>query len=179
MEADLGSLPPTVLPEGYGWVPWSSELIDVHAETLYQSFAGEIDALVFASLGSRDGCRLLMTEISRKPGFLPGSTWLLASPWGYCGTVQGVRERTGIGSIQNLGVLAAHRGLGLGGQLLVQAMHGFRAAGLLRCLLEVTASNDRAVRLYRRLGFRRSKTLYKAVLTSSWPVPDDLAPGGP
>jgi ribosomal protein S18 acetylase RimI-like enzyme len=30
-------------------------------------------------------------------------------------------------------------------------------------MLEVTAQNDGAIRLYRRLGFRRTKTIYKAV----------------
>jgi ribosomal protein S18 acetylase RimI-like enzyme len=36
----------------------------------------------------------------------------------------------------------------------------------------VTATNERAIRLYRRLGFRRAKTLYKAVITSPWPGPN-------
>jgi hypothetical protein len=35
--------------------------------------------------------------------------------------------------------------------------------GLARVYLEVTAQNDGAVRLYKRLGFRRTKTLFKAV----------------
>ena len=38
-----------------------------------------------------------------------------------------------------------------------------RAAGLGRAFLEVTAENSGAVRLYRAVGFRRVKTLYKAV----------------
>src|SRR5260370_782669 len=42
---------------------------------------------------------------------------------------------------------------------------GFGQVGLARARLEVTAQNDRAVRLYRSLGFRRCKTVYKAVST--------------
>src|SRR5207248_4638326 len=87
-------------------------------------------------------------------------------PTGFCGTVQGLRERGGVGAIQNLGITPALRGHGLGTALLLQALHGFRRAGLTRALLEVTAQNEGAIRLYRRLGFRRCKTLYKAVDTS-------------
>ncbi len=104
-----------------------------------------------------------MIEMSRKRGFLPEATWLLMGPAGPCGTVQGMRERSGLGSIQNIGILPGWRGRGLGEALLLQALHGFRHAGLGRARLEVTAQNDTAIRLYRRLGFRRSKTLYKAV----------------
>jgi ribosomal protein S18 acetylase RimI-like enzyme len=102
-----------------------------------------------------------MSEISHKGGFLPEATWLLGCGTGYCGTVQGVRERSGLGAIQNLGVMAAHRGRGLGTALLLQALQGFRRAGLGRAFLEVTAQNEAAVRLYQRLGFRRRKTIYK------------------
>jgi hypothetical protein len=105
----------------------------------------------------------LMTEIRRKPGFLPEATWLLCSPAGYCGTVQGIRERIGLGGIQNLGVTPSQRERGLGTALLLQALHGFRRSGMGRAYLEVTAQNDGAVHLYHRLGFRRRKTLYKAV----------------
>jgi len=104
-----------------------------------------------------------MREISRKPGFRPEATWLVACPGGFCGTVQGVRERSGLGAIQNLGVAPTYRGRGLGRALLLKALYGFWRAGLGRAHLEVTAQNDAAVRLYRRVGFRCRKTLYKAV----------------
>jgi ribosomal protein S18 acetylase RimI-like enzyme len=55
-----------------------------------------------------------------------------------------------------------HRGRGVGKALLLQALHGFRRAGLGRAVLEVTAQNDAAVRLYRSIGFRCRKTVYKA-----------------
>jgi ribosomal protein S18 acetylase RimI-like enzyme len=51
----------------------------------------------------------------------------------------------------------------VGEALVLQALYGFRRAGLGRAQLEVTARNEGAQRLYRRLGFRRTKTLYKAV----------------
>jgi ribosomal protein S18 acetylase RimI-like enzyme len=168
MEIDLHDAPP--IPElgiGYYWVPWDESLVELHAEVKFQCFHDEIDATVFPSLGSRPGCSYLMGEICRKIGFLPEATWLIGCAAGYCGTVQGVRERNGLGAIQNLGVTPAHRGLGLGRALLLRALHGFLHAGLGRAFLEVTAQNESAIRLYRQVGFRCRKTVYKAVDTTT------------
>src|SRR5262245_23018871 len=180
MELDLQqALPTPELPPGYGFVPWHDDLLETHAHTKYLSFMDELDSLVFPSLGCRDGCSHLMREIRRKPGFRPEATWLIVSPEGdYCGTVQGLRDRPGTGSIQNLGVVVSHRGHGLGAALLLQALRGFQATGLHRAWLEVTAQNDGAVRLYRRYGFRCRKTLYRAVdPTAAWqPAPVPLEP---
>lgn len=156
------------LPPGYRFIPWDHALLAVHAETKYQSFRTEIDANVFPCLGDADGCYRLMKEIVRKEGFLPAATWLVAfehgrRQWDYCGTVQGIRDRSGYGAIQNLGITPEHRGRGLGSCLLMQAMCGFRRSGLTRAFLEVTAQNEGAIRLYRRLGFRKSRTVFKAV----------------
>jgi len=164
MEIDLdGSLPPPVLAPPYHWVGWDESLLESHAEVKFQSFRDELDSQVFPCLGERNGCRRLMREIRRKPGFLAVSTWLIACPDGYCGTVQGVMDRGPIGAIQNLGVVPAYRGRGLGRALVRQALEGFYQAGLRQAYLEVTAENSSAVQLYRAIGFRRSKTLYKAV----------------
>jgi ribosomal protein S18 acetylase RimI-like enzyme len=170
MEIDLGGrdLGWPVLAEGYRLVPWNEGLLDAHAEVKYLSFRGEIDANVFPCFTELAGCKRLMTEISRKPGFLPGATWLamaqddLGGGQETCGTVQGICDRSGIGAIQNLGVTPCHRGRGLGTCLLFRALDGFREAGLQRVFLEVTADNRDAIRLYRRLGFRVVKTVFKA-----------------
>ena len=164
MEIGLdGSLQPPVLPAPFRWVGWDEALLDQHAEVKYQSFRDEIDAHVFPCLGERNGCLRLMREIRRKPGFLAVSTWLIACPGGYCGTVQGVMDRGPVGAIQNLGVVPAFRGQGLGKALIRQALEGFYQAGLRQAYLEVTAENSSAVQMYRSIGFHRSKTLYKAV----------------
>jgi ribosomal protein S18 acetylase RimI-like enzyme len=150
-------------------VPWDQSLLSFHAETKYLSFRSEIDADVFPCLGELSGCLRLMDEIQRRDGFLPGATWLLeyvgagAEEREFCGTVQGVSADCGYGSIQNLGVTPHHRGQGLGMILMSWALAGFRRAGLHRAYLEVTAQNPAAVRLYRRVGFIKTRTLYKAV----------------
>jgi hypothetical protein len=163
MEIDLATAAAPQWPAGLTCVPWSPVLLDAHAEALCASFHGEIDAVVFSGLGSREGCRSLMTTIVGKSGFVPEATWLLVGEGGPCGSVQGLRDRGGKGAIQNLGIAPGCRGRGLGGLLLMQALDGFRRAGLAVAYLEVTARNERAEQLYRRLGFRRVKTLYKAV----------------
>jgi len=171
MEVDLlgRALSPVSLPPHYRLIAWDRSLIDAHAEAKFNSFRTEIDANVFPCLGEADGCRRLMNEIARKDGFLPGATWLLAydSPGDqrldFCGTVQGIRDRSGMGAIQNLGVTPEHRNLQLGSVLLTHALAGFQAAGLARAFLEVTAQNAGAIRLYQRMGFVTARTVYKAV----------------
>ena len=179
MELAFGEdLPPIgSLPDGYYWLPWDEDLIGAHARTKYECFRGELDAQVFASLATEIGCEQLMRAIRLKPGFLPGATWLLGYGADLVGTVQGVRAINGWGAIQNLGVVAGHRGFGLGSQLMLQALHGFWRARLPGAFLEVTAENDSAVRLYRRLGFRCRKTLYKMIEDAQiYPlVADELA----
>ncbi len=164
MEIDLnGAITGAALPGSFVWVPWEESLVEKHAEVKFLSFLGEVDAYVFPCLGDRAGCRRLMGEIRRKPGFLPGATWLVACTDGYVGAVQGVMDQGPIGAIQNVGVLPDFRGRGLGRALVRRALAGFAQAGLQRAYLEVTAQNDGAVQLYREVGFRRAKTLYKAV----------------
>ena len=170
MEVDLRHAPrqPINTDRDYRFIPWRPELLDFHADAKYRSFRWEIDSSVFPCLGDYSGCLQLMTQIVSRDGFLPEATWLVAyqrqpdAPLDYCGTIQGIRGRFGMGGIQNVGIVPDHRGMGLGTGLLLRAMRGFQLAGLRRAYLEVTAQNSAAVRLYRRLGFRHVRTVYKA-----------------
>lgn len=170
MEIDLRNRPvsESELPPGYSLLSWDESLIDCHAQAKYLSFRNEIDANVFPCLGDRDGCQRLMNEIARREGFLEAATWLLEyRPAGdhrgtCCGTIQGIEDPFGFGSIQNIGVIPTHRGRGLGTILIERALTGFRESGLDRAYLEVTAQNLGAIRLYQRIGFRKARTVYKA-----------------
>lgn len=156
-----------VLPSGYQLLAFRDALVEAHAAAKFRSFRMEIDANVFPCLGDRDGCLRLMKEIVRRDGFLREATWLVqyrnreTGRAEYCGTVQGICDRGGIGAIQNLGITPGHRGKQIGTALMYYALEGFRLAGLRRAFLEVTAQNYGAVRLYERLGFRKIKTVYK------------------
>ncbi len=170
MEIELAAAidqPP--LPEYFDLLPWTESLLALHAQVKYRCFRQELDANVFPSLGDREGCRRLMTDICHRTGFVPQATWLLQY-WppnerkpDLVGTVQGVLdESNNQGAIQNLGIVPQLRGKGLGSLLMSRALAGFASAGLTRAYLEVTAQNVGAVRLYERLGFQRVKTVYKA-----------------
>ena len=183
MQYDLreGLFAPKEIPAGYSFLPWQEELLEDHAEVKFESFRNELDASVFPCLGDDDGCRRLMKEISCRQGFIPQATWLIRytadddvagtaqSPirkrirHENCGTVQGIRSQTDVGTIQNIGISHAHRGQGLGTLLVYHCLKGFQEAGVRFVTLEVTSHNTNAFRLYKRLGFRVLKTVFKSV----------------
>ena len=165
MEASLRGFDPAVpaLPPGFFWLAWRPDLLEAHAQAKARCFAGEPDTVLFPTLGGLDGCRVLMQLIASRPSFCPGATWLVARHDAVVGTVQGLADATKFGAIQNLGVVSNFRGLGLGEALLARALAGFAAAGMRHAVLEVTAANESALRLYRRAGFRGVQTLYKPV----------------
>lgn len=169
MEIDLrnAKLEDSELPEGYRWCPWELTTIERHAVAKYHSFRSEMDARVFPCLGEFEGCRKLMTDISKQRNFLPRATWLIT--WDGtgnedavdCGTIQAIVPSKIMGAIQNVGITPKHRGLGLGRALVNKCLIGFREAGMKRAYLEVTADNEHAINLYRSIGFRLTRTLYK------------------
>ncbi|HEX6985444.1 MAG TPA: N-acetyltransferase [Planctomycetaceae bacterium] len=162
------TLPPPALPPGYRFLRWRPDLLDRHAAVKYESFRGELDSTVFPCLGDLSACRRLMADIAGQSAFVPGATWLVTRRslpddlFADCGTIQGLAASSALGAIQNVGVTPEARGLGLGRALVLKALHGFRAAGMRRVYLEVTAENTPAVELYRSVGFRVIRTMYKA-----------------
>lgn len=171
MQCDLRHhlLTPVVVPAGYQTLAFNQSLIRRHGIAKYESFVAEIDAFVFPCLARRDGCLRLMREIAARKFFVPEATWLCqwtadskskAGPVPV-GTIQGLAI-DGVGSIQNLGVVADHRGKSLGTVLLYRAAQGFRSIGINQMQLEVTTDNTAAVRLYQRQGFEIQEVVYKA-----------------
>lgn len=168
MEFDLQRpLPFARLPPDCAWVPWNPGEVDRHAWVKFLSFRDEVDSEVFPCLGDYHGCFHLMREISEQTVFAPCATWLIVhQPAGHppldCGTIQGLAVSETLGAIQNVGVAPEFRRRGFGQALVLKALDGFRSLGLKRVYLEVTAANRPAVELYRQLGFRVTRTMYRS-----------------
>ena len=169
MELDLRRVEPPrpVLAHGYRWVRWRPLLSERHAQVKWKSFRDDLDGQVFECLRDIYGCRRLITEIGNHPKFCEPATWMLVFqpedgwPPEDCGTIQGICRSGGTGAIQNVGITPGHRGNGLGRALVLKALDGFWNAGLSTASLEVTARNEVAVTLYRSLGFRVTRVLYR------------------
>lgn len=171
MQIDLTQLPEFGIAslDSYQLLAWNDQLVGEHAHAKCQSFYNELDSHIFPCLANFDGCLKLMNEIRGRRGFVPEATWLLVYRDPHdgrresCGTVQGIREQSKFGAIQNLGVTPGHRGSGMGTALLKASLKGFRAAGIQTVALEVTAHNEAALGLYHRIGFRTTKIVYKSI----------------
>ena len=181
MQIDLKptSPKPVRLPEGYRWLPWRSLLLERHAQIKWRAFREDLDGKVFSCLGEAAGCMALMKEIVGQSAFCPAATWMVVFqpepdwPAVDCGTIQGVTRSGGVGSIQNVGVIPEHRGLGLGRALVLQALQGFVQVGMGISVLEVTADNEAAVKLYQTMGFRTIQVLYRDSFTGETMTEDE------
>lgn len=159
--------PTPELPPGYRFVPWCDDDLNKHAEIKFLSFRNEIDANVFSCFREREGCQRLLREITSRSNFLPDATWMLeyeSAPGEgpqVVGTIQALVDHQQRGAIQNIGIHPDHRDQGLGTSLLFKCLIYIKARGLQRVMLEVTSQNIGALRLYKRLGFRIIRTVYK------------------
>lgn len=157
----------TNLESGFELIAWKEDLLREHALIKHQCFENEIDSSVFPCLSNRRGCLRLMQDIARRSNFVPEATWLLTKRDAVTGrrhsigTIQGLRDEKNFGAIQNIGILPEFRGLGLGSALIHRALAGFQSVGCPQAHLEVTVQNMSAIRLYERIGFRKTETVFK------------------
>jgi mycothiol synthase len=106
-------------------------------------------------------------------GFRPDLSLLLvegAGPVGFaiCHVGADVSpEAASEGWIVQMGVRPAWRNRGLGGALLCEVLSRFQHHGLAKAALDVNVDNQRAARLYQRLGFERQRryTSYQKVMS--------------
>ncbi len=73
-----------------------------------------------------------------------------------------------------IAILAAYRGRGIGEALLRVAIDWARAVGIRKLTLGVFATNERAIRLYRKLGFQEEARLRGQVMLEGQPVDEVL-----
>jgi ribosomal protein S18 acetylase RimI-like enzyme len=137
-----GSIDPSL-----GWVALDRE----------GAVAGVIGVGIRGRRFSHIGLRALIREFGY-PGAVP--RWAIVA-----GEDLLTRARAGHWRIEVLAVHEEARGDGLGTALLTTVIGAAREAGMRRVGLEVVDVNERALRLYERVGFRRTFTLPTGWLT--------------
>jgi hypothetical protein len=169
MALDLATWSPKEkqLKPQYSFLEWAEEDLSRHAKVKSQTFEFEIDAHVFPSLSHYEGCHRLMTQITNRDNFIPEATWLVefkrdeaTSPIAV-GTIQVLHDLENRGAIQNIAITPDHRHQGIGTALVNRALSNLKSLDIPQAMLEVTAQNNGALRLYKRLGFKIIKTVYK------------------
>jgi mycothiol synthase len=157
MRRDLSHpVPEANLPAGMTLVTWSAQ----RAARFFQTYRDAFRERPGFPDWSEETWRHNFTGGA---GFRPDVSLLLledAQPVGFaiCHVDTEAGSESGAeGWIAQMGVRPSWRNRGLGRALLREVLRRFQAHGLAKAALEVNVDNDRAVRLYERLGFERHR----------------------
>jgi ribosomal protein S18 acetylase RimI-like enzyme len=144
------------LPAGYEIAAWDPERLAEVADLDYQAYRDTVDArLYWQYFSTPAGCERMWREaMAGKFGrFDPQRTLLLLREGRVCGDLMASMRSVREGFIGNLAVLPECRG-GTGTALLLSGLWRYREVGFERVSLAVTLDNERALHIYRRLGFQ-------------------------
>lgn len=139
--------------------PWSDQHHGAAASVLSLSHAGHIDAQMSEQYRTYAGASRFLYDLVQFPGCAafcrPASHVAFDRITGQAvGIVLASFVAEGVAHIAELCVMPEARGAGLGYELLRQSVAKLKAAGAKRVSLTVTATNEDALRLYDRAGFR-------------------------
>jgi ribosomal protein S18 acetylase RimI-like enzyme len=159
MRRELRDLLPAAPPPPPGVVvrPLRRDELQAAAEVVYRSHAGSVDASLNLTYATPATCRAFVDTLVVRSGcgrFDPEASRLAMGPRGAAAVLIASRLSAANGHVCQVSVTPEWQGRGLGGALLVAALRSFREQGLASATLSVTVANDRAHRLYERLGFR-------------------------
>ena len=150
---------PGPVDPGMRFLPWADSQLQPASELIAEAYVGHLDAKVTDDYRSMSGAmRFLKQTIDRgsRGRFLPQASLVArqASSPKLRGICLGRMVGASVGHLTQHCVTPDWRGFGIGSELLRQALDGFRLAGCDAVSLTVTASNERAVQMYERVGFK-------------------------
>ncbi len=152
---------PDPLPPGILLRPLRREDLSAAADIIYKSHQQSVDAALNMTYATPATCRAFVETLVVRSGC--GQWDTLASrfaegPWGPLGVLIASRLSRTNGHVCQVSVSPEAQGRGLGVTLVARALTSFREQGLSSATLSVTASNERARRLYERLGWSVQRT---------------------
>lgn len=161
-EARCSKLEPTNTFDNLLFEPWRDERHDEAAQLIAHAYRGHVDSNINDQYRSTAGSRRFLLNIIQYPGcgrFLPRASYLIfrkdsSHP---CGLLLSSLVSATTGHITQVCVNADSRGMGIGYEMMRRAVSDLEALGCERISLTVTAENTSAIRLYERMGFRRTR----------------------
>lgn len=153
--------------------PWSLRWLDESADLIARVYSGHVDSEINDQYNSARGARRFLQNIVQYPGcghFAAGASFVAVDT---AGRAQGlclsstVAARTG--HIAQICLAPDRQGRGAGYELLRRGMAALACEGADEVSLTATASNQHAIRLYERFGFRAVYQFEALVWDRLWP----------
>ena len=159
---DGAQIPLSPLPADIEIRKWSEADFQQAAQVITAAYAGHIDSEINDQYRTSAGSLRFLNNIVRFPGcgiFDSGSSFIAVSrPTGsMVGLLLCSRVRKDVGHVTQVCLLPERRGAGLGKRLIEECCRELQRRHFSALSLTVTQANDRAVELYRRLGFSTKK----------------------
>jgi ribosomal protein S18 acetylase RimI-like enzyme len=138
---------------------WNDQYHDAAAHVIADAYTGHVDSRVNDQYRSAAGARRFLFNIVQFPGcgtfFRPASFAAFEAVSGrLCGVSLASLVAPDCGHITQICVSSAVRGKGVGHELLRRSLGTLKDVGCRGASLTVTASNEDAVALYEKVGFR-------------------------
>jgi ribosomal protein S18 acetylase RimI-like enzyme len=164
MNFEIGRHPPSLrtLPAEFEMRPWSEQEYQSAAALITAAYRGHVDSEINDQYRTLTGSLRFLNNIVRFPGcgtFDPQASFSVFQrrTRTFAGLILCSLVRPDVGHITQVCVLPEFRSAGLGEAMLAASTRNLRGRGF-RCIsLTVTEANDRAIALYKRIGFESTR----------------------
>ena len=159
-QASLSTLPP--LPSQFEIRPWSEQEYQSAAALITAAYRGHVDSEINDQYRTLTGSLRFLNNIVRFPGcgtFDPQASFLVFQrrTRTLIGLILCSLVRPDVGHITQVCVLPEYRSAGLGEAMMAASTRNLRGRGFRFISLTVTEANDRAIALYKRIGFESTR----------------------
>jgi ribosomal protein S18 acetylase RimI-like enzyme len=156
-EASLSTLPPQ-----FEMRPWSEQEYQSAAALITAAYRGHVDSEINDQYRTLTGSLRFLNNIVRFPGcgtFDPQASFSVFQrrTRTLVGLILCSLVRPDVGHITQVCVLPEYRSAGLGEAMMAASTRNLRGRGFLCISLTVTEANDRAIALYKRIGYESTR----------------------
>ena len=150
---------------------WDHRYFEPCARLIQLAYANHVDGEINDQYRSESGALRFLKNIIVLPGcgqFQPEASFVLRAPHSnhLVGVILNSRVAEGVGHTTQICAMPGYQGRGLGRRLMESSMKALRVRRYTMVSLTVTSGNERAVRLYEKLGFTTVKKFAAGVWTA-------------